>query len=201
MPRVGERPVTALAAGERIRLYRVRRGLSRERLSALAGVSVSWLKQVERGTRQADSLRLLIAVAEALRVQVWDLVPVPRRLAPDGTPMDEALAQLERALPPVSIPGAAACGRRGRGEVAPPAAESSTRVARAGRRHELAPSRDAFDVGVTAGAQRASSARRPYLRVLLGGRDMSVREPVPVLDRDDGESGASERVSPRRRCP
>jgi len=39
MPRASERQVTALSTGERIRLYRTRRGLSRERLSGLAGVS------------------------------------------------------------------------------------------------------------------------------------------------------------------
>jgi transcriptional regulator with XRE-family HTH domain len=65
MPRASERQVTALSTGERIRLYRIRRGLSRERLSGLAGVSPSWLEQVENGTRKADSLRLLVAVAEA----------------------------------------------------------------------------------------------------------------------------------------
>lgn len=65
-----ERQVTALSTGERIRLYRTRRGLSRERLSGLAGVSPSWLKQVENGTRKADSLRLLVAVAEALNMPV-----------------------------------------------------------------------------------------------------------------------------------
>ncbi len=34
VPRASERPVASLSAGERIRLYRTRRGLSRERLEA-----------------------------------------------------------------------------------------------------------------------------------------------------------------------
>ncbi len=100
MARASERQVTALSTGERIRLYRTRRGLSRERLSGLAGVSLSWLKQVEGGTRKADSLRLLVAVAEALNMPVWDLIPGPRRLAPDGGPRDDAIARLENALLP-----------------------------------------------------------------------------------------------------
>ena len=100
MPRASERQVTALSTGERIRLYRTRRGLSRERLSGLAGVSPSWLKQVENGTRKADSLRLLVAVAEALGMPVWDLIPGPRRLAPDGGPQDDAITRLEKALLP-----------------------------------------------------------------------------------------------------
>jgi len=92
--------VTALSTGERIRLYRTRRGMSRERLLGLAGVSESWLKQVERGTRQADSLRLLMAVAEALDTPLWDLVPGTRRVAPDGSPLAAAIARLEGALLP-----------------------------------------------------------------------------------------------------
>jgi transcriptional regulator with XRE-family HTH domain len=100
MPGIGTRPVTALSVGERVRLYRVRRGLSRERLAQLSGVSESWLKQVERGTRKADSLRMLIPVAEALRLQLWDLIPGPRRLAPDGSSLSDAFAAVERALLP-----------------------------------------------------------------------------------------------------
>jgi transcriptional regulator with XRE-family HTH domain len=100
MPSSSERQVTALSTGERIRLYRTRRGLSRERLSGLAGVSPSWLKQVENGTRKADSLRLLVAVAEALGMPVWDLITGPRRLAPDGGPQDDAITRLEKALLP-----------------------------------------------------------------------------------------------------
>jgi transcriptional regulator with XRE-family HTH domain len=103
VPRRIERPLSALSAGERIRVYRTRRGLSRERLAGLSGVSQTWIKQVERGTRQADSLKLLIAVAEVLRIQVWDLVPEPRRQAPDGTPVSEGISRIDRALLPIAF--------------------------------------------------------------------------------------------------
>lgn len=36
-------------SGQRIRLYRQRLGMTQEALAGLAGVSVSWLSQVERG--------------------------------------------------------------------------------------------------------------------------------------------------------
>ncbi len=98
--------------------------------------------------------------------------------------------------------GVAAGGRRGRGAAAAQAAESSNRVARTGRRHSARVPRDAVAVGDPDGAQQSRSARRPYVAVLPGPTGLDVPEPVPVLDRDDGDAaGASGRVSPRRRCP
>jgi transcriptional regulator with XRE-family HTH domain len=90
--------VTPLSVGNRIRLYRERRGKSRETLAGLAGVSPSWLKAVENGTRKADSLRMLLAIAEALDVEVWDLIPGPRRLAPSAGAVSDGVARIERAL-------------------------------------------------------------------------------------------------------
>jgi single-stranded DNA-binding protein len=101
-----------------------------------------------------------------------------------------------------SDPALAAGGRRGRGEVAAQAAESSHLVTRAGRRPKRAMIHGAVAVGDPDGAQRSPSARRPYLTVLPGRLDVEVRDPGPVIDRDDGDrAGASGRVSPRRRCP
>jgi transcriptional regulator with XRE-family HTH domain len=42
--------------GERIKLYRRRRGLSQPKLAQLIGRSESWLSQVERGVRSVDRL-------------------------------------------------------------------------------------------------------------------------------------------------
>jgi single-stranded DNA-binding protein len=96
----------------------------------------------------------------------------------------------------------AAGGRRGRVEVAAQAAESSHLVTRAGRRRSAWVIHGAVAVGDPDGAQRYPLARRPYLTVLPGRLDMDVREPGPVIDRDDVDgAGASARVSPRRRCP
>jgi transcriptional regulator with XRE-family HTH domain len=66
-------------SGQRIRLYRQRLGMTQEVLAGLAGVSVSWLSQVERGERAPDSLRCLITVADVLGVDPMDLIEVPRR--------------------------------------------------------------------------------------------------------------------------
>ncbi len=101
-----------------------------------------------------------------------------------------------------SAPALAAGGRRGQVDVAAQAAESSHLVTRAGRRRSARVIHGAVAVGDPGGAQQSHSARRPYLTVLPGRLDVEVREPGPVIDRDDGDdAGASGRVSPRRRCP
>lgn len=52
--------------GERIQILRERKGLTRPVLAGLVGMSPSWLKGIERGTRLA--LPMLVRVAEALGV-------------------------------------------------------------------------------------------------------------------------------------
>src|SRR5437660_8839249 len=54
--------------GERIQILRERRGLSRPVLAGLVGISASWLKGIERGTRLPPRLPLLVKLAEALAV-------------------------------------------------------------------------------------------------------------------------------------
>ena len=50
--------------GERIRIYRLRRGLSQRELAGLVRRSESWLSQVERGVRSVDKLSVLVDVAK-----------------------------------------------------------------------------------------------------------------------------------------
>ena len=54
--------------GERIQILRERKGLTRPVLAGLVGMSPSWLKGIERGTRLPPRLPLLIKLAEALAV-------------------------------------------------------------------------------------------------------------------------------------
>ena len=54
--------------GERLQILRERRGLSRPVLAGLVGMSASWLKGIERGTRLPPRLPLLVKLAEALAV-------------------------------------------------------------------------------------------------------------------------------------
>jgi transcriptional regulator with XRE-family HTH domain len=54
--------------GERIQILRERKGLTRPVLAGLVGMSPSWLKGIERGTRLPPRLPLLVKLAEALAV-------------------------------------------------------------------------------------------------------------------------------------
>ncbi|HKF79056.1 MAG TPA: helix-turn-helix transcriptional regulator [Candidatus Dormibacteraeota bacterium] len=68
----------AATIGERVRVYRLRRGLTQARLAHLVGRSERWLVEVERGAvdpRLSDA----VALARMLRVGVDELA---RDLAP-----------------------------------------------------------------------------------------------------------------------
>lgn len=54
--------------GERIQILRERKGLTRSVLAGLVGMSPSWLKGIERGTRLPPRLPMLVRLAEALAV-------------------------------------------------------------------------------------------------------------------------------------
>jgi transcriptional regulator with XRE-family HTH domain len=62
-----------LGRGQRIARARRRRGLSQAALAGLVGRSESWLSQVERGLRDADSHSVLVALASVLKVEVAEL--------------------------------------------------------------------------------------------------------------------------------
>src|SRR3954470_21282683 len=66
-----------LTAGERIRFYRLRRGLTQAELGSLAGRSEEWVSSIERGRRQVRRLDVLSEVARALRVTLPDLLGQP----------------------------------------------------------------------------------------------------------------------------
>jgi transcriptional regulator with XRE-family HTH domain len=54
--------------GERIQVLRERKGLTRPVLAGLVGMSASWLKGIERGSRLPPRLPMLVKLAEALDV-------------------------------------------------------------------------------------------------------------------------------------
>ncbi|MFI0919908.1 helix-turn-helix domain-containing protein [Streptomyces smyrnaeus] len=57
-----------VAFGQRVRVLRVRRGMSREVLAGLLGRSTSWVKQIEGGRLQMPKLPMVLRIAEVLRV-------------------------------------------------------------------------------------------------------------------------------------
>ena len=91
-------PVEYMSVGERIAIYRRRRGLSQLALANLIGRSEAWLSQVERGIRHVDRLSVIIRLAQMLRVTVEDLVGQPFSLAPNGGVEYRAIPALRAAL-------------------------------------------------------------------------------------------------------
>lgn len=66
--------VRRLLAGESpIRLWRLKRGLTQRALAAAAGVSASYLAEIERG-RKPGSANALVRLARALGTAIDDLV-------------------------------------------------------------------------------------------------------------------------------
>lgn len=84
--------------GERVRLERVRRGMSRKALSQSSGVSERYLAELERGTGNA-SLLVLRQIAEAMSLKVADLAAEDAERSID---LQLTLRLLER-LPPADL--------------------------------------------------------------------------------------------------
>lgn len=70
--------------GDRIRIYRSRRGLSQRELAGLIGRSESWLSQVERGVRTVDRFSVLVDIAQVLKTNVQTLAGTRMEYAPNG---------------------------------------------------------------------------------------------------------------------
>lgn len=90
--------VLSAGMGERIAVYRRRRGLSQAALAGLIGRSESWLSQVERGIRSVDRLSVLLDIARILHVDVESLIGRPWQLAPNGGAVAQGL-DVVRQLP------------------------------------------------------------------------------------------------------
>jgi transcriptional regulator with XRE-family HTH domain len=113
--------------GERIQILRERRGLTRPVLAGLVGMSASWLKGIERGTRLPPRLPLLVKLAEALTVgdvavlagtdmDLGSSVSVPvasfARIPHDAVPaIREAVRDPLLVLPDISVDTAALASR------------------------------------------------------------------------------------------
>lgn len=58
-----------VAFGQRMQIYRQRRGMSRPTLASFLGMSPSWVKQVETGKIQVPKLPMILRIAELLRIR------------------------------------------------------------------------------------------------------------------------------------
>src|SRR4051794_14943828 len=84
--------------GDRIRIYRRRRGLSQKELAGLIARSESWLSQVERGVRSVDRFSVLVDIAQVLKTNVQTLAGTRMEFAPNGDTHVEGLDDVAVAL-------------------------------------------------------------------------------------------------------
>lgn len=91
--------------GDRIRIYRRRRGLSQKELAGLIGRSESWVSQVERGVRSVDKFSVLVDIAQVLKTNVETLVGTRMEYAPNGDAPVEGIDMVAAAL--TAYPGLA----------------------------------------------------------------------------------------------
>lgn len=88
-----------LSIGDRIRLHRLRAGLTQEEAAGLAGVSLSLWRKWEQGSRSVDTFSRLVDIAQALRVDdLRHLTGLPLPMAPGGEPRHEAVGPLRAAI-------------------------------------------------------------------------------------------------------
>jgi transcriptional regulator with XRE-family HTH domain len=81
------RPLTTTEIGllgKRLQSIRKAKGMSQAQVSTASGVSIDTLTRLENGKGQEPKLSTVIALAEALEVELSDLVPVK------GPRLDEA---------------------------------------------------------------------------------------------------------------
>lgn len=122
-----------IAFGERLRILRTRRGMTRPVLAGLLGKSPSWLKQIERGDLHTPSLPTVLRMAELLRVRDLSDLTGDQSMHVDLFigPGHPRLPEVRAAVDAFPMPG----GDR----QAPPAAHLRARLARAWAARHQAP--------------------------------------------------------------
>ncbi|MGK5731083.1 helix-turn-helix domain-containing protein [Streptomyces sp. URMC 124] len=102
-----------LSTGERIRILRESRGMSREVLAGLCGRKADWLKKIEKGERELHSHTLLLRLAAALQIPDLSILtggtpevaqPVPLGRFDHPTMPAVWAAVMSRSLVPPSTP-------------------------------------------------------------------------------------------------
>jgi transcriptional regulator with XRE-family HTH domain len=63
-----------MTIGQRVALYRRRRGLSQEVLAGLLGKTAEWLRKVETNRAELDLLSVIRSIAKTLDVSLADLI-------------------------------------------------------------------------------------------------------------------------------
>ncbi|GGJ85945.1 hypothetical protein GCM10010123_14470 [Pilimelia anulata] len=101
-----------LTTGQRIRVYRTRRGMTRPVLAGLVGRSAEWVKSVEVGRIHPPRLGMLNLIAKALGIPVTELLDADQRQAanlagpaiPARDRVRDALNRPPRGIEPMPLP-------------------------------------------------------------------------------------------------
>ncbi|MBF6215888.1 helix-turn-helix transcriptional regulator [Nocardia puris] len=98
-------PQLAEGIGDRVRIYREAAGLTQVSLAESIGRSSPWLSQIERGVSGIDRLTDIVAIAQACRCRVTDILGGPLdALTPAPTPRGEQVAAVRRAIMRTALP-------------------------------------------------------------------------------------------------
>ncbi|MFD4573509.1 multiprotein-bridging factor 1 family protein [Streptomyces sp. NPDC058417] len=102
-----------LTTGDRIKVYRKRKGLSQAALGGLIGRSEDWVSKVERGVIPVDKLSVLLEISRVLDIrELTELTGRSVALTSDGSREHESVPAIRRALSTLSsrlgtdLPGA-----------------------------------------------------------------------------------------------
>jgi transcriptional regulator with XRE-family HTH domain len=87
-----------VSIGERVAVYRRRRGMSQTQLGGLVQRSESWVSQVERGARPIERLGILTELARVLDVPMTELTGQPPPVVRDPQSQHELVAEVQLAL-------------------------------------------------------------------------------------------------------
>lgn len=88
-----------ITTGDRIKLYRTRKGLSQAALGGLIGRSEDWVSKVERNVIPVDKLSVLLEIARVLDIrELAELTGRSIALTPNGSPEHPSVPAIRRAL-------------------------------------------------------------------------------------------------------
>ncbi|WP_434742580.1 helix-turn-helix domain-containing protein [Micromonospora sp. SH-82] len=92
-------PDNSVPLGRRVAYWRVRRQLSQQVFADRLGKSKSWVDKIERGVRRLDRVSVLREIADALRIDVAQLVlAVDGAQPPAGAQVGDGVARIREVL-------------------------------------------------------------------------------------------------------
>ncbi len=167
----------ARALGRTIKVLRTDRGVERKDLALNAGLSYSYLTEIENGTKPASNT-ILVPIAEALGLQLYELIAAAEaRLQSQEAPADETQSSLQQVPAPSVYPRMEGPRELRNAGIAPPSARRTYGIERRSGAEEQRVQRSLFPVEQR--MSRATDIGRELTALL---RDLSPEDQERVLD-------------------